>query len=100
MILQRRSEAEIRSLIIKAGRGSGLSHGHSVEISDLTPKLMSDPELMLMIVDSLSEDHQQIETEVSGKKILIKTLSEFKFYLNKRTNFYTALKLASRSHVS
>tara|TARA_Y100000746_G_scaffold215519_1_gene209692 strand:- start:70 stop:510 length:441 start_codon:yes stop_codon:yes gene_type:complete len=33
---------------------------------------MSDPELMLMIVDSLSEDHQQIETEVSGKKILIK----------------------------
>ncbi|MFL2799196.1 MAG: hypothetical protein ACJZ89_06405 [Paracoccaceae bacterium] len=72
VILQRRSEAEVRSLIIKAGRGTGLSLGHSIEMSDLTPKLMSDLELMFMIVDVLSEDHQQIKAEVSGKKILIK----------------------------
>ena len=50
-ILQRRSEAEIRSLINKAGRGAGLSLGHSIEMSNLTPKLMSDPELMFMMID-------------------------------------------------
>lgn len=71
-ILQRRSEAEIRSLINKAGRGAGLSLGHSIEMSNLTPKLMSDPELMFMMIDVLSEDHQKICAEVTGKKILIK----------------------------
>ena len=70
-ILQRRSEAEIRSLINKAGRGAGLSLGHSIEMSNLTPKLMSDPELMFMMIDVLSEDHQKICAEVTGKTILI-----------------------------
>ena len=71
-ILQRRSESEIRSLIIKAGRGAGLPLGHSIEMSNLVPKLMSDPELMFMMVDALSEDHQKISAEVIHKKIIIK----------------------------
>ena len=69
---QRCSEAEIRSLIIKAGRGSGLPLGHSAEISDLAPKLMSDPKFMFMIVDALSEDHQKVQVEVNSKEIRIK----------------------------
>ena len=71
-ICQRWSEAEIRSLIIKAGRGSGLPLGHAIEISDLAPKLMSDPEFMFMIVDVLSENHKKIQAEVNSKKIRIK----------------------------
>ncbi len=68
---QRLSVAELRALLLKAGRGSGLPLGHAQDLAGLASLLMSDPQLLAMAAAAIEGHHHSPVVEGTDAHVVI-----------------------------